>query len=158
LIEESVATNPEPAGATTEALAELYEAAYPRFLRVAEAVVRDEQLAKDVVQEGFARAIQFRLGFSGTASLEAWVWRIVLNVARGAASERVRSAVSMDEPPEQIAPERGSDDGGLRAAIAGLSERQRLVLFLRYYADLDYRAIAEVLQIESGTVGATLNQ
>jgi RNA polymerase sigma factor (sigma-70 family) len=37
-----------------------------------------------------------------------------------------------------------------------LSERQRLVVFLRYYADLDYATIAEALSISSGTVGATL--
>jgi DNA-directed RNA polymerase specialized sigma24 family protein len=33
---------------------------------------------------------------------------------------------------------------------------RRLVVFLRYYADLDYSTIAEVLTISSGTVGATL--
>jgi len=32
------------------------------------------------------------------------------------------------------------------------------VLFLRYYADLDYRAIAEALDVKVGTVGSTLNQ
>jgi RNA polymerase sigma factor (sigma-70 family) len=42
--------------------------------------------------------------------------------------------------------------------IASLPERQRLVLFLRYYADLDYRSIAECLGIEVGTVGSTLHQ
>ena len=31
------------------------------------------------------------------------------------------------------------------------------VLFLRYYADLDYEAIADALEIRPGTVGATLN-
>jgi DNA-directed RNA polymerase specialized sigma24 family protein len=31
------------------------------------------------------------------------------------------------------------------------------VLFLRYYADLDYDAIAEALGISPGTVGATLH-
>jgi DNA-directed RNA polymerase specialized sigma24 family protein len=30
-------------------------------------------------------------------------------------------------------------------------------VFLRYYADLEYRAIAHVLEIEPGTVAATLN-
>ena len=35
--------------------------------------------------------------------------------------------------------------------------RQRDALFLRYYADLDYRAIADVLRIEVGTVSATLS-
>jgi RNA polymerase sigma factor (sigma-70 family) len=38
-----------------------------------------------------------------------------------------------------------------------LPSRQREALFLRYYADLDYRTVAEVLGIEVGTVSATLN-
>jgi RNA polymerase sigma-70 factor (ECF subfamily) len=45
----------------------------------------------------------------------------------------------------------------LRVALAALPERQRLATFLRYYADLDYEAIAAVLGISVGTVGATLN-
>ena len=40
--------------------------------------------------------------------------------------------------------------------IATLPERQRLVVFLRYYADLDYRTIADALEIEVGSVSATL--
>jgi RNA polymerase sigma-70 factor (ECF subfamily) len=38
-----------------------------------------------------------------------------------------------------------------------LSERQREVLFLHYYADLDYSTIADALGISPGTVGATLS-
>jgi RNA polymerase sigma factor (sigma-70 family) len=38
-----------------------------------------------------------------------------------------------------------------------LPERQRLALFLRYYADLDYAAIAAALGISPGTVGALLH-
>jgi len=52
---------------------------------------------------------------------------------------------------------RAEDAFGLRAWIATLPDRQREALFLRYYADLDYRAIAEVLGIEVGTVSATLS-
>jgi hypothetical protein len=36
-------------------------------------------------------------------------------------------------------------------------ERQRLAVFLRHYADLDYASIAEALEIAPGTVGATLS-
>ena len=43
------------------------------------------------------------------------------------------------------------------ALLQALPMRQRTVLFLRYYADMDHRAIADVLQIEVGTVGSTLN-
>jgi RNA polymerase sigma factor (sigma-70 family) len=46
----------------------------------------------------------------------------------------------------------------IRALVAALPERQRLVLFLRYYADLDYERIALALGISPGTVAATLNQ
>jgi RNA polymerase sigma-70 factor (ECF subfamily) len=45
----------------------------------------------------------------------------------------------------------------LRAWIASLPERQRLAIYLRYYADLDYRAIAAVLAVRVGTVSATLS-
>jgi RNA polymerase sigma factor (sigma-70 family) len=45
----------------------------------------------------------------------------------------------------------------IREAIAALPERQRLVLFLRYFADLDYRTIADIVGVETATVGATLH-
>ena len=41
--------------------------------------------------------------------------------------------------------------------LRALPERQRLAVFLRYYADLSYDQIAEVLQVRSGTVAAALN-
>jgi DNA-directed RNA polymerase specialized sigma24 family protein len=41
--------------------------------------------------------------------------------------------------------------------VQGLPERQRLVLFLRHYADLDYGSIAVALSISDGTVAATLH-
>ena len=41
--------------------------------------------------------------------------------------------------------------------VAALPERQRLVGFLRYFADLEYREIGAALGIETGTVSATLH-
>ena len=48
-------------------------------------------------------------------------------------------------------------DAAVRALLAQLPERQREAIFLRYYADLDYAAIAGLLGISAGTVAATLN-
>jgi RNA polymerase sigma factor (sigma-70 family) len=48
-------------------------------------------------------------------------------------------------------------DEDVRAAVAGLPERQRLAVYLRYYADLDYESIAAALGVKPGTVAATLN-
>jgi RNA polymerase sigma factor (sigma-70 family) len=50
-----------------------------------------------------------------------------------------------------------ADEAGVRAWVAALPERQRLAVYLRYYADLDYRAIADALGIEVGTVSASLS-
>ena len=44
----------------------------------------------------------------------------------------------------------------VRAWVASLPERQRLAIFLRYFADLDYRSIATALDVQVGTVSATL--
>jgi RNA polymerase sigma factor (sigma-70 family) len=132
---------------------EVYRSRYGAFLRVATAVVGHEQLARDAVHDGFVRAVRHRRRFRGEAPLEAWLWRIVINEAR---KQRTREA---REPVPGAAAEPGWDNGAaeqLRALIAALPERQRLVLFLRYYADLDYSSIAESLGIASGTVGATL--
>jgi RNA polymerase sigma factor (sigma-70 family) len=41
--------------------------------------------------------------------------------------------------------------------LAQLTPRQRVVVFLRYYADLDERTIGLILGIERGTVSATLH-
>jgi RNA polymerase sigma factor (sigma-70 family) len=49
------------------------------------------------------------------------------------------------------------DADAVLGEIGRLPERQRLALFLRYYADLDYAAIADVLGVRPGTVAATLN-
>ena len=143
----------------TTSLAELerlYVSSYGRLSRVAVAITRDEDLAAEAVQEAFARAIRARSGFRGEGPLEAWVWRVVVNEARRLAAGRQSVA---GELPEAASPNGGAADAdeALRARIAALPERQRLAVFLRYYADLDYRTIGSVLEVETGTVSATLH-
>lgn len=143
-------------GASVEEIEEVYRRRLPEFRRVAAAVVGERESARDVVQEAFATAVQRRAEFRGEGPLEAWLWRIVVNRAR---SDR-RSATPVGEAPSRHGPHAngGAEDAGaaIRLAVSLLPERQRLVLFLRYYADLDYQTIGEVAEIAPGTVGATL--
>ncbi len=135
-------------------LESLYRRRFGVYLRVASGITGNEERAVDAVQEGFAAAIRERRRFRGEGPLEAWVWRLVVN----AALKQLRA-----EPPLASAVEPVANGGAppvhseLRARIAALPERQRTVLFLRYFADLDYTSIAEALGISAGTVGATLN-
>ena len=132
-------------------LEELYRAGRPEFCRVAAAIAGDRGLGEDAVQEAFARAVRKRRSYRRRGSLEAWVWRIVVNAARDARRRRPLLA----DPQEALV----SEANGHRpwVPLELLTERQREVLFLHHYADLDYATIADALGISPGTVGATLS-
>ena len=145
-------------GATPAALEELFRLRYGDFLRVATAVTGSSESGRDAVQEALARALAGRTLFRGSGTLEAWLWSIVVNASRNIRNRSPIVAEASDRgalPVEPVVDERRD---AVRAAVAGLPERQRLVLFLRYYADLDYGSIGAVLGIRRGTVSATLNQ
>jgi RNA polymerase sigma-70 factor (ECF subfamily) len=131
----------------------LYRARFHAFVRTAAAVAGDVDSGREAVQEGFATAVRKRSTYRGEGSLEAWVWPIVLNEARDRLRRRTPAVHAASEPID----EREAKDEELRLALAALPERQRLVAFLRYYADLEYEGIASVLGIAPGTVAATLN-
>jgi RNA polymerase sigma-70 factor, ECF subfamily len=132
----------------------LYRSRFHVFARVAASVSGDSERAHDAVQDAFATAVRKRRTFRGEGPLEAWIWRIVLNAARSDVRRGVPDT-RYDEPTTSNG--RPEHDAELRAALALLPERQRTAVFLRYYADLDYAAIAEALGITTGTVAATLN-
>lgn len=142
-------------GAKRHEIEAIYRRSYPEFLRVATAITRDEAEAADAVQDAFASVLRSRLGYRGSGSLEAWVWRVLVNAARKRLAAKLRRADTSAAEPDRTSD--GSADDSVRALVAALPERQRLVLFLRYYADLDYRAIGRVLGIRPGTVASTLN-
>ncbi len=134
------------------AIESLYERRYAYFVRVAQAVVGDRERAREAVQDAFANLIRSRASFRGDGPLEAWAWRSVVNAARKAVEPAlvdlaVEEVGSVELPPffGEVAP-----------LVAALPERQRLIVFLRYYADLDYHAIADALGVEVGTIGSTL--
>jgi DNA-directed RNA polymerase specialized sigma24 family protein len=91
-----------------------------------------------------------------TAAWRRGCGRIVLNTARN----HRRDSLSTPRWPAVAAVEGNghgaTDVARVAAAVSALPERQRLVLFLRYYADLDYEAITQTLNISTGTVGAAL--
>lgn len=140
-------------------LEDVYRRDGAAFERVAIAIVGDEQLGCDAVQDAFVLALRKRGDFRGDAPVEAWLWRIVINEAL---KRRARESATLATDPSMIDPDVVSSNGSgdrarIRALIAELPERQRLMLFLRHYADLDYATIARALDVAPGTVAATLN-
>ena len=137
------------------AIEDLYRRRFQRFLQVATAIVGDRESALEAVQDGFADALRGREGFRGDCPLEGWVWRMVVNRAL-----KARRPLEEPLPAELPASGNGHATDGfpeIAVLVSLLPERQKLAVFLRYYADLDYRSIATVLEIEVGTVSATLS-
>jgi RNA polymerase sigma-70 factor, ECF subfamily len=129
----------------------VYRARFQHFVNVARAITGDRERAVEAVQDAFASAVRARASFRGDGPLEAWLWRSVVNAARHATRRPLMEPACAAEPfdPPPLV-------GELAPLVAQLPERQRLVVFLRYYADLDYRTIAAALDVEVGTVSSSL--
>ena len=130
----------------------LYREKFGQFERVARAITGDRESALEAVQEGFADALRHSGQWAGRGPLGGWVWRCVVNRAR-----KARRPPLLDQPVDEHRTDGDNDHSELVASLAALPERQRLVVFLRYFADLKYQEIAEALEIEEGTVAATLH-
>ena len=139
--------------AAAEQIEDVYRRRYSGFRHGAAALAGNYELGHDAVQDGFAAALEKRRQFRG-GSLEAWVWRIVARKALDLGRRR-SGGVSVEErlAPSSIVSERDPD---IAAAVRALPPRRRLVVFLRYFADLSYAEIGEACGVEEGTVAATL--
>jgi RNA polymerase sigma-70 factor (ECF subfamily) len=135
-------------------LEDLYRRRHGAFQVMFASVTGSVESARDVVQEGFAQALRDQNAFRGEGSLEGWVWRIAFRVAVGSKGSR---ELSLDEVPE-VAFVDGSSDPLLAAAVRDLPPQRRMAIFLRYFADLSYAEIGDVLGVAEGTVAATLSQ
>jgi RNA polymerase sigma factor (sigma-70 family) len=146
-------------GRLLDELEGLYRRHLDAYCSVAAAILQDRESARDAVHDAFAAAVRARASFRRNGPFEAWLWRTVVNVALDHRRRRGARAVVWAGVAD-LATSNGHASGprdDVQRALAALPERQRLVLFLRYYADLDYRTIADVVGITTGAVGATLH-
>ena len=129
----------------------------------------NEQDAMDITQEVFLRVFRSLSGFKEESSFSTWLYRITFNICIDFSrknAKRNENSLSLDGeaadgkelelPDERHAPETAYDRKELREEIAGailrLSEQHREVLVMREISGLSYAEIAEVLELEEGTV------
>lgn len=140
-----------------EAFSELAERYLSPMTRFVLRMVRDEDIAKDIVQTVFLKAYEGLSSFQGTSSFKTWLYRIAVNTTtdhfrkcREHADEDVSQlpAPPMDCPSVQL--DRAQSIARLRKAVTELPEKQGLTLQLRVYGEMSYSEIAEIL---GGTEG-----
>jgi RNA polymerase sigma-70 factor (ECF subfamily) len=160
----------EGSHAAFEALVRKYS---ERAFRVAYRVVRDEELAADVLQEAFIKAYRGLRSFENRSAFYTWLYRIVVNLALdrrrrerpgGAVEWADDVAHSVDvrvAQPPATSPEVESARAEVRQLVARgvqeLPDGQREVLLLREVEGLSYQEIAATMGISKGTVMSRLH-
>nr|MDT0658900.1 sigma-70 family RNA polymerase sigma factor [Micromonospora sp. DSM 115978] len=138
--------------------ADFYQRFRDNCLRAVLAGTGDRALAEDLVAEAFARAWASWPKVSQHPAPAAWVVRTALNI-RVSWWRRRRREVALDghEGASVVEDGLGPDDA-LLAAIRRLPRRQREVVVLRIWLDLDTRSAAAALGISAQTVAVHLSR
>jgi len=137
--------------------AEFYAAAKDDCLRIVLVSVGDRQLAEDLVAEAFTRAWTSWRTVREHPAPRAWVVRTALN-AHVSWWRRRRREVPLAETETPAAWQPAGVDDALAAAVRALPARQRAVIVLRVFFDLDTEATAALLGVSPGTVGVHLHR
>src|SRR6266566_3506130 len=141
--------------------AEFYRRSRDGCLRTVLVSVGDPDVAQDLVAEAFARAWASWRTVSRHPAPAGWVVRTALN-ANVSRWRRRRREVPLPDPGRVADPPAASPaadravDPRIMAALMRLPARQRQVVALRLFLDLDTGRTAEVLGIAPGTVTAHL--
>jgi len=147
-----------------EAFGELVESYQHRIVNYIRAIVANEADAEDVAQDTFLRAYRALGRFRGQSSFKTWLYQIATNAARshlgrrraspetaGAESDDGTSEIDRAASGHDLEAELVSRDR-IERALAGLPAVLREAVVLRDVEGLDYREIAEALDIPIGTV------
>lgn len=139
---------------------EFYTSAKDDCLRIVLVSVGDRQLAEDLVAEAFTRAWMSWRTVRDHPSPRAWVVRTALNVNVSWWRRRRREVLADDAsvPSAPAADGPAALDQVLVRAIRALPRRQREVVTLRVFFDLDTETTATTLGISPGTVGVHLHR
>ncbi len=127
-------------------------------------MVESHDDANDLLQNTFMKAWSSIDNFRGDAKLSTWLYKIAINESiTFLARERKRLSLSLDDEESYIVNLIEADtfiDGDalalkLRKAIATLPEKQRLVFNMRYYDEMKYEEMSEVLGTSVGALKAS---
>lgn len=124
-------------------------------------IVLSHDDANDLLQNTFVKAWTSLDSFRGDSKISTWLYRIAVNEALNFV-QRQKNSVSLDEDSSVVDFLMSDEffDGDelqaqLQAVIAQLPEKQRLVFQMKYFQDLKYEEISEILGTSVGALKAT---
>ncbi len=127
-------------------------------------MVENHDDANDLLQNTFMKAWSNIENFKGEAKLSTWLYKIAINESiTFLAKERKRLNISIDDEESHLINLIEADEyvdgdelaANLRKAIASLPEKQRLVFKMRYYDEMKYEKMSEILGTSVGALKAS---
>ncbi len=148
------------------------EALYRTALRM----TKNESDAEDLVQETYVKAYRFWSRFEPGSNCRAWLFKIMTNIFINEYRSKARSpmSVNVDElddnflygqlasretvtnPEEQLFSKIFDDD--VKTAIENLPDDFRLVVMLSFLEGFSYQEIADIMDLQLGTVKSRLHR
>ena len=157
-----------------DALTDLYHATSLDVYRTVHALVRDEELARDVQQDAYLQAFSHLDQLREPSSFLPWVRQIAVNEAREQLRKKrlllfseLSDEEDADEPeipdvrPEaqpEAALDRKETTRLVREILNGMPDGQRLIVGMYYYEQIPVNQIAEQLELSPGTVKVQLHR
>lgn len=125
-------------------------------------MVRSHDDANDLLQNTFMKAWGSLENFRGEARLSTWLYKIAINESISFIErEKKRAGISLDEHEGTIGIAAQPDIDGdslaerLQEAVARLPEKQRLVFNMKYFDDMKYEDMSQILGTSVGALKAS---
>ena len=127
-------------------------------------IVLNHDDADDVLQNTFVKVFQYLKDFKGESKLFSWMYRIATNEAITFINQKAkRNGTTSEALQTKIVDNLKADtyfDGNeiqikLQKAIALLPEKQQLVFKLKYYEEIKYEEMSEILGTSVGALKAS---
>lgn len=140
-----------------------YRREHPRMLGSLGALCGDADLAADVTDEAFTRALAEWSRVAVMASPAGWTYRVALNALRRRQRRRGHERRLLAQVATRagdrvpVATDSLTAHAEVWDAVRALPDKQRIAVVLRYVADLPEAAIAESLGVSRGTVASNLS-
>jgi RNA polymerase sigma-70 factor (ECF subfamily) len=147
-----------------EAFAKLFEQYKNLVYKTAYLMLGNPQDAEEALQEIFVLVYRSLAGYDPhKGSFTTWLYRVSMNYCLNQRRKRRVEALRLDAAERTSAESPATavelaDRDAVREAIAELGQDQRAVVVLRYYFELPYQEIAQVLGVPVGTVKSRLDR
>lgn len=135
----------------------------PMYWQIRKLVVSHDD-ANDILQNSFVKAWSNIANFRGDAKLSTWLFKIAINESLNFLSRERKRLNQVEGADDEFLIDRLEADPyfdgdelqrALQEAIARLPEKQRLVFNMRYFDEMKYEEISDILGTSVGALKAS---